>query len=435
VSAGTAALPGLTPVGDPDTGLWAPAADTLALSVKGGEALRIDDQKRVGIGTSSPAKKLEVQQGDVQIQNLNSNLNTLSNYGLTFRSINPSGQDRGTIAEIKTYTGGASDNDFGLQFRTQATTAGGVTTKMTLTPGGSVGIGTTSPGSALEINAAAATSPFIAKINTAEAARIDSSGRLGIGTSTPGHVLDAQGDSYSLDLFGSNDGTRYLTFRNNYALPALGSIGLKCVNPIPGGGGAGNKDGLGFYASRGFTFNSSTDGVGALTTIASLSSIGVLNLTAVKLSATWPLAPIDCLVTCPGPSAAAAEFKFNGAYVGSIICSASATAYNTSSDYRLKENVTTISDGIARLKQLKPSRFNFKVEPGKVVDGFIAHEAQAVVPECVSGAKDAVDADGKPIYQGIDQSKLVPLLTAALQEAITRIETLETRITTLEARP
>jgi hypothetical protein len=119
--------------------------------------------------------------------------------------------------------------------------------------------------------------------------------------------------------------------------------------------------------------------------------------------------------------------------VGTISTSASSTAYSTSSDYRLKENVTPVSDGITRLLQLKPSRFNFKVNPDQTVNGFIAHEAQAVVPECVTGEKDAVDENGNPVYQGIDQSKLVPLLTAALQEAIAKIESLETRLSALEA--
>jgi len=137
----------------------------------------------------------------------------------------------------------------------------------------------------------------------------------------------------------------------------------------------------------------------------------------------------------PYGTAVVQGFIYQGATVGTIAISTTSTAYNTSSDYRLKENVTSVTDGIARLKKLKPSRFNFKVEPGKVVDGFLAHEVQTVVPECVTGEKDAVDADGKPAYQGIDQSKLVPLLTAALQEAVARIETLETRITTMEARP
>jgi hypothetical protein len=123
------------------------------------------------------------------------------------------------------------------------------------------------------------------------------------------------------------------------------------------------------------------------------------------------------------------RFMRNVSDVGSITTTNTATAYNTSSDYRLKENVTAVTDGITRLQQLKPSRFNFIADPGQTVDGFIAHEAQDVVPEAVTGAKDAVDADGNPVYQGIDQSKLVPLLTAALQEAIGEIESLKARLT------
>ena len=120
--------------------------------------------------------------------------------------------------------------------------------------------------------------------------------------------------------------------------------------------------------------------------------------------------------------------------VGSISVTASATAFNTSSDYRLKTNLEPISDGISRLKQLPVYRFNWLADiGGNKVDGFVAHEAQAVVPECVTGEKDAVDADGKPIHQGIDQSKIVPLLAAALKEAIAKIETLESKVAALEA--
>jgi hypothetical protein len=119
------------------------------------------------------------------------------------------------------------------------------------------------------------------------------------------------------------------------------------------------------------------------------------------------------------------RFQNANGIVGSISTSGSATTYATSSDYRLKENVTAVTDGITRLQQLKPRRFNFIADPDTVVDGFLAHEAQAVVPECVTGTKDEVDNEDNPVYQGIDQSKLVPLLTAALQEAIAKIETLE----------
>lgn len=117
---------------------------------------------------------------------------------------------------------------------------------------------------------------------------------------------------------------------------------------------------------------------------------------------------------------------------GSISVSGTTVTYATGSDYRLKENVEPISDAIERLMLLKPSRFNFIEFPEKVVDGFLAHEAQEVVPESVTGNKDQTNEDGSPAYQGIDQGKLVPLLTAALQEAISKIEALETRLEALE---
>jgi len=127
------------------------------------------------------------------------------------------------------------------------------------------------------------------------------------------------------------------------------------------------------------------------------------------------------------------------------------TAFNTSSDYRLKENVIPMSGSIERLKLLKPSRFNFIIDADKTVDGFIAHEVQEVIPEAVIGEKDGMKTEEYVVtpasekrrddkgnilpavigerevvdIQGIDQSKLVPLLVGALQEAIARIEVLE----------
>jgi hypothetical protein len=126
------------------------------------------------------------------------------------------------------------------------------------------------------------------------------------------------------------------------------------------------------------------------------------------------------------PDGNVADFYRNGVFKGSISVSSSSTAYNTSSDYRLKENVVELTGATDRLKQLNPSRFNFIADPDTTVDGFIAHEVQTVVPEAITGTKDEVDADGNPVYQGIDQSKLVPLLVATIKE-------LEARITALEA--
>ena len=110
---------------------------------------------------------------------------------------------------------------------------------------------------------------------------------------------------------------------------------------------------------------------------------------------------------------------------GSITSNGSTTSYNESSDYRLKENEIAMSDGITRLKTLKPYRFNFKVDTTRTVDGFFAHEVQSVVPEAVAGEKDALDKDGNINPQQLDKSKLVPLLVAAVQELIGKVEALE----------
>ena len=114
--------------------------------------------------------------------------------------------------------------------------------------------------------------------------------------------------------------------------------------------------------------------------------------------------------------------------VGNISVTATSTAYNTSSDYRLKTNLEPLTDAIARLLQIPVHRFNWLADPtAPKVDGFLAHEAQAIVPESVTGRKDEVDAEGNPIHQGIDQSKLVPLLVAAVQELAARVAALEAR--------
>ena len=127
------------------------------------------------------------------------------------------------------------------------------------------------------------------------------------------------------------------------------------------------------------------------------------------------------------------QTRMNNSPVGSISVNSSSTAYNTSSDYRLKENVTDMTGATDRLKQLNPVRFNFIADADTTVDGFLAHEVQSVVPEAITGTHNEVDDDGNPEYQGIDQSKLVPLLVATIQEQQAAIEALTARVTALEA--
>ena len=213
------------------------------------------------------------------------------------------------------------------------------------------------------------------------------------------------------------------------------------------------------------------------------------NNNRVTIAATWPKNPLELTVSSTSPTASAAQFYYNGGFTGQIQLSSGSTAYLTSSDYRLKENVVADWDATTRLKQLNPVRFNFIADADTTVDGFLAHEVQSVVPEAISGTKDAMrdeeyqvsaatgdiytpaieavlDEDGNevtpavaevihstdverpeelaegqqwrettaavmgtrsvPDYQGIDQSKLVPLLVKTIQE-------LEARITALEA--
>jgi hypothetical protein len=140
-----------------------------------------------------------------------------------------------------------------------------------------------------------------------------------------------------------------------------------------------------------------------------------------------------CLINNQGNSTFNAFiFENGGSAKGSIVVTTSATSYNTSSDYRLKTDAQPMTGASDRVLALKPVNFEW-ISSGTRVDGFLAHEAQAVVPECVTGTKDAVDEDGNAIMQGIDQSKLVPLLTAALQEALNKIDAMETRLAALEA--
>jgi hypothetical protein len=115
----------------------------------------------------------------------------------------------------------------------------------------------------------------------------------------------------------------------------------------------------------------------------------------------------------------AVSLRREGIEVGTISVTTTATAYNTSSDYRLKQNVEPMVGGLAKLNSLAPKTFEFKAEPNVKVDGFIAHEVQAVVPQAVNGEKDGEE------MQGLDHSKLVPVLVAAVQELSAKVAALE----------
>ena len=310
--------------------------------------------------------------------------------------------------------------------------------------------------------------PIAFLTNNTERARIDSSGRLLVGTSSAAQYNHFS-NNIRLQIAGTDSSTssvQLTSFENSVFAANLilsksrsGTIGVNTI--VQNGDRLGTisfngADGSGFPAGAiiearidgtpsandlptRLEFSTTSDGASSPTERMRISSAGVITLGggAAATNGAITLYPNDFAGTgffdwnrvSTATSANALRFKDGAVTVGSVTYTNTATAYNTSSDYRLKENVAPVTDGITRLQQLKPSRFNFIADPDKTVDGFLAHEVQTIVPEAITGEKDAVDDDGNPIYQGIDQSKLVPLLTAALQEAIGEIESLKARLT------
>jgi len=261
---------------------------------------------------------------------------------------------------------------------------------------------------------------------------------LGIGTSSPVDKLEIE-DSVDAPLrllIGNNSATSSAT--TEIKLTPVGNNFSIISYPDADASNANRTD---FYSAAGgsyFTFSPSAseamriDSSGNLLvgkTGATFSTTGG-SLYAGYLSITRDSAEVQAINRL-GTDGAVVSFYKASSFVGSISVTSSTTAYNTSSDYRLKEDVQPVVGASDRVLALKPVNFAWKTD-GSRVDGFLAHEAQEVVPEAVTGTKDAVDEEGNPEYQGIDQSKLVPVLTAALQEALSRIETLEVEVAALK---
>ena len=241
---------------------------------------------------------------------------------------------------------------------------------------------------------------------------INSSGNVGVGTSSPTQNLHVHDSGFAAVVIQSDRSS--------------GTIGGLILQDSSGN----NKANV--YGEVGGELVLGTDGDERVR-ITSAGDLGV-NTTnpGGRIESSFDSSSTIGLVLRNSNQGTCARIIFGSTIVGSITNTNTATAYNTSSDYRLKENVVDISGAIDRVKQLSPKRFNFIADPTTIVDGFLAHEAQTVVPEAVTGTHNGVDDEGNAVMQGIDQSKLVPLLTAALQEAITKIETLEAEVTALK---
>ena len=335
------------------------------------------------------------------------------------------------------------------------------TTPLKIDSSGNVGIGTTSPSQKLQVtsgnilldgtdqfiylsndadqwlSANAASNYLRIGTGNAERVRIDSSGRmfLGLSSSSFPKKLNIQGSSGSIIALKNHDTTSYAADTNTSI-----EFGLNTGNTGNQNGAcelrAFKENGTNGNNARGLSFYTGANG-GSNQERMRITSAGEIftgGQTAITSTghhigeATTGNSFIRIGHDNTGANYSFMMFRHDGSDIGTIQQNSGGTAvsYNTSSDYRLKENATAISDGITRLKTLKPYRFNFKIDPDNTVDGFFAHEVTAV-PEAITGTKDEVDSDNNPVYQGIDQSKLVPLLVAAVQELTAKVEALEAK--------
>ena len=335
-----------------------------------------------------------------------------------------------SLLSVTPGTFGANSNTVGCSFSVDSTGASQPISGFRWT-GASAGLGSTyatqwvsdsANSLSTEMYTTGAT-PLVFGTNSLERARIDSSGNVGIGTSSPSdklHVVAATNQG-GVRVSGSVDNVA-LNLSNSGTSGKTWGIYSTNTNSGAGGGALAFFDGTAYRAIIDSSGNllvgeTAVDSSGGFAVVPSTSASGAPAILAFNKGNS---ASETCL-----------RFKFQGTQVGSIAYSNTATTYATSSDYRLKEAITPMTGALAKVALLKPCTYKWKVD-GSDGQGFIAHELAEVEAGCVTGEKDAVDADGNPQYQGIDTSFLVATLTAAIQEQQTLITALTARITALE---
>jgi len=379
----TAATPAIRGT-DANTGIFFPAADTIAFSEGGAECARFDSSGNLGIGTTTPAGKVSI----------------LQSASATPALITDVTNAVGSIWHR--YTSASSVNQY---------------MDIVLRSGNEIEFNTNSKDISLINN-----TTFLFKTN----------GNLGVNQASPSFKIDAIGSTTN----GSGIVTT-LRLKNGGASANDGAKILFTAGTSTDGAGIGSggqaldSADLRFYAG-GNTERARIDTSGNLL-VGTTTQLGSARATF-KAGSTLPGISIG-MANSSGTYAAQIFFDGDGTDSGSIDVNndANTTAYTTSSDYRLKINVQPIVNALDKVSQLNPVTWNWKKNPSLDSSGFIAHELQAVCPDAVTGCKDEVDAEGKPVYQGIDTSFLVATLTAAIQEQQALITTLTARITALES--
>lgn len=373
------------------------AATALTLQSAGTTAITVDTSQNVGIGTTAPGYRLEVKgpaatAGQLSIHDGTGDTVTSGNNAgsLLFQCRDSSVRTIAEIDGVHTTTNGTGG---AMVFQTRISDV--LAERMRIDSSGNVGIGTTAPASRLNIATGASTScTFTLTANNTGSGAGDR-GRLDF------YSADNSGTAYQLGYmdYDRSDGTgtaSYIAFANRVSGTVAERMRI---------GSSGNL------------------------LVGTTSTFDVTSGAVTQLSG-------QCAVYNSGTTNTLMSFynASQSARVGFIGSSGNTTSYNSGSDYRLKENITNVSNAISKIEALRPVTFNWKVSPqvGKVT-GFIAHELAEIYPEAVTGEKDAMCDDGvTPNYQMVDQSKLVPLLTAAIQEQQALITALTARITALE---
>jgi hypothetical protein len=358
--------------GDTNTAIRFPAADTVTVETSGVERLRIDSSGNVGIGTNAPGEKVVIE-GATPFLLINNTDESKS--GVRFADAQNTGERFQAV-----YDAGAAA--FTLD-RVEST--GVITERMRITSAGNVGIGTTSPSNLLTVKSA----------TTSAAAWFQNTGATDqtITLGDPDTIANncgVYGRTTGSFVFQNSGGAFVWKYASGTERMRIDSNGNLLV------GKTGVDD-----ATAGVSLYGTTTGPYISAVRAGVT--GVFN----RLTSNG-----DVVV-----------FRKDSVTVGTISVTGAATAYNTSSDYRLKESIQPIFGASDRVRQLNPVNFAWKAD-GTRTDGFIAHEVQAVAPQAVTGEKDGEE------MQAIDHSKLVPLLTAALQEALTEIALLKARLDT-----